>query len=254
MNIKPLHIPIKVIQKHLRFLQFVHVLECPFKTHIHQLYNLVEMYSNAISFFFCSETLFPVKLLYSSLQRWSSDHPKFSAFKKAQQITRAPSGKGTVPTWPEVKAIEPVGEEVITNAITTPLFTPAGVWGIPFSGSPAHSQMSSFCCHEGLGVVHHELVVPLLILRRPFADAQEDIRPHAFKRKKTEETSIGSITHGSQYYSWFSTMYTWDSHCCQFDGLWTHRRPTSGHICDHVSRLSSLRWAVPSHVLGFWTK
>lgn len=62
-NIKPLHIPIKVIRKHLRFLQFVHVLECPFKPHIHQLYNLLEMYSNAISVFFCSETLLPVKLL-----------------------------------------------------------------------------------------------------------------------------------------------------------------------------------------------
>lgn len=39
------------------------------KTHIHQLYNLLEMYFNAISFFFCSETLLPVKLLYSSRQR-----------------------------------------------------------------------------------------------------------------------------------------------------------------------------------------
>lgn len=94
------------------------------------------------------------------------------------------SGKGTVPTWPEVKAIEPVGEEVITNAITTPLFTPAGVRGIPFGGGPAHSQVSGFCCHKRFSVVHHELIVPLLILRRPFTDAQENIRPHALDRKR----------------------------------------------------------------------
>lgn len=93
MNIKPLHIPIKVIQKHLRLLQFVQVQECPFKAHIHKLYNPLETCYDTISFFFCSETLLWVKLLYSSLQCGSSDHPKFSAFRKAQQAPRAPPGR-----------------------------------------------------------------------------------------------------------------------------------------------------------------
>jgi hypothetical protein len=83
-----------------------------------------------------------------------------------------------------MKAIKSVREEVITDTIATPFFTPSGVGRIPFGGSPAHSQVSRFCCHEWLGVVHHELIVPLLILSRPFTDAQKNIGPHALKRQE----------------------------------------------------------------------
>lgn len=83
-----------------------------------------------------------------------------------------------------MQAIKPVGKEVVSNAVPAPLLTPAGVGGVPLRGGPAYAQVSGFSCHEGLRVVHHQLVVPLLVLSGPLTDAQENIGPHASKRQK----------------------------------------------------------------------
>lgn len=103
-------------------------------------------------------------------------------------------GGGWLLTWPEVKAIESVGKEIISDSISTPLLTASGVGRVSFGGSPAHPQVRGFSSHKWLRVVHHQLIVPLLILGGPFTDAQKNIGSHALKRQEEHMRNYGQTS------------------------------------------------------------
>lgn len=81
-----------------------------------------------------------------------------------------------------MQPVKAVGVEVISDTVAPPALATSWVGAEAFRHSPAHTQMGSLCCYEGLHVVHHHFVVPLLILRGPLTCPQEDVGSDAALR------------------------------------------------------------------------
>ncbi|KAL0608618.1 hypothetical protein AAY473_020900 [Plecturocebus cupreus] len=107
-----------------------------------------------------------------------------------------------------MKAIESIGEEIISNTISTPFFAPSRVGRIPFRGSPAHSQMKSLTLSPGWSVMAHlgSLQPPppgfkwgFTILARIVSFLDPMIRPPQFPKHLTlspkQKCSDGIIAH-----------------------------------------------------------
>lgn len=91
-----------------------------------------------------------------------------------------PSNAGTVYfTWPEVKPVEAVGVEVISNPVAPPAFPSTRVRTVALRQGPAHPQVVWLSREERLHFVHHHLKIPLLVLSGSFAGSKEDVGSHA---------------------------------------------------------------------------
>lgn len=83
-----------------------------------------------------------------------------------------------------MKSVKAVGVQVIPDTIASPPLSSTRVWSVAFGVGPAYPQVGWLTAHKVVYLVNHQLVIPLLILSRPFSNTQEDVWPHT-KRKRS---------------------------------------------------------------------
>ena len=79
-----------------------------------------------------------------------------------------------------MKPVEAVRVEVISHPVAPIALPGRGPGVVSLSAGPAHAQVGGLGSEEGLHVVHSQLVVPPAVLRRPLAQGQKYVGPHAF--------------------------------------------------------------------------
>lgn len=81
-------------------------------------------------------------------------------------------------TSPQIDAIKSIGEEVISNSISSPVLASARVRDESFSVSPPNADVGRLTAHS-FHMINDGLIVPLLVHSRTLASTHIDVGRHA---------------------------------------------------------------------------